>query len=259
MDKIFDRLLVEFLIPAFLMLLCLVLFVDVVMGNSFNLINPGDRGRLISEGYLLVPGLLFAYLLNTSVTAAAYLWLRKKLWGRVREYCLLRKLNVFQSGRFTGINCLGYIRLSESDRESLKADLESGAESLYTDFKRRMEEEAISARSVKELVDAYDTLRTIVMDSGESAITEWIQYHWAQLRLARGSIIPAFLLMFLVPIAVCQWGCSGFCFAAAGIVFPVFFLLQCVHYYYRERFMTYTMVGYFLRKSSRNAKAKHNV
>jgi hypothetical protein len=37
MDKIFDRLRVEFLIPAFLMLLFLLLAFDLILGTAFDL------------------------------------------------------------------------------------------------------------------------------------------------------------------------------------------------------------------------------
>ena len=151
MEKIFDKLLVEFLIPACLMLLCLLLLADVLFGDSFDLANPDHRKRLTDEGYLLIPALLFAYLLNTSATAVFYLWLRKTKWGSVREYLLLRKLNVFKTGPLKGINCWNYLRLTDAQREELKTVLRPGADNLYSDFMERMEAEAISAKSVKEL------------------------------------------------------------------------------------------------------------
>jgi hypothetical protein len=59
MEKIFDRLLIEFLIPAFLMFISLVLAADAILGKRFDLSNPQHRSALLGNGVLLVGGILF--------------------------------------------------------------------------------------------------------------------------------------------------------------------------------------------------------
>lgn len=258
MGKIFDRLFVEFLIPALLMFLCILLVFDIAMGNSFDLINASSRKVLADEPYLLAAGILFAYLLNTSLSAVLNLTMRAICWGKIREYLMLRKLNAFKTGPLKGLRWWNYLRLTPVQRESLESVLKPGAENFYSEFMQRMEAESISAKSVKDLVDAYDTLRATVMDSGDSAIIEWIQYHWSQLRLARSCIVPAFLLIILMPMAIHQWGGTPLCVLGGGIGASLFFILQWMHYYYRERFMIYAMISFFLRKPGRNENTRHS-
>jgi hypothetical protein len=87
------------------------------------------------------------------------------------------------------------------------------------------------------------------MASQDSAIIGWIQYHWGQLRLARSTLVPSFLLVLFLPWAATDWpGCSVTTILGLALLAFLFFLIQLGHYYYRERFMIYAMLGYFLVK-----------
>lgn len=260
MEKIIDRLLVEFLVPAFLLLLCILIVVDLAFGSSFNLCDETARQTLLKNSYLLIPGLLFAYLLNTSCTAFFNLISRLVLWGRIREYLMLRKLEVFRAKPFSGeprrMWWLRYILKRRKLRAKVEEAKQAGNGSLYPVLVRRMEEEEVPAECRKNMLDAYEVVRTIVLASKDNAVIEWIQYHWSQLRLPRSTIIPSLLLTYLVPAVLRDWGCSRLQATTGAIIAISFLLLQWVHYYYRERFMIYAMVGYFVIKPG--DKQKHH-
>src|SRR5262245_42728326 len=114
MEKIFERLLIEFLIPAFLMFFSILLAFDVLLEDSFDLSNRAARMALSGEPYWPILGDFVSYLLNTSLSSVLNLRLRRLGWGKIREYLLLRKLNVFKSGPFKDINWIGYLSLTQS-------------------------------------------------------------------------------------------------------------------------------------------------
>ena len=100
MDKVLERVLVEFLIPAFLMFLCMLVAVDVLSGTSFDLRDAGHRNATFGNPWLVTGVVLVAYVVNTSLSSMLNLLSRKLFWGRVREYLIYRKLNVFKQEEF---------------------------------------------------------------------------------------------------------------------------------------------------------------
>ena len=250
MGKVFEKLFIEFLIPALLMFFCMVLMYDTLMGNSFDLIKQESLDDLFSENSLLtIAGVLLAYIINTSLSSMLNLFLRILAWGKVREYLLYRKLDVFKTGILKEKNvwCLRYLFHRKEIMEDVYTVIEQKKESLYPVLINKLSKEKVPEQSCKSILDIYDVVRTIVMSSQDSAVIGWIQYHWSQLRLTRSTLVPTFLLIIFVPLTLNDWGIYNSFTVLSGLIICLFiFLLQLGHYYYRERFMIYSMLGYFL-------------
>lgn len=245
MDKIIERLLIEFLVPALLMLLCFVLIGDLWAGSSFDLPRALTSGIDLNISLFFV-GLLAAYLVNTSASSFLNLLMRGVVWGRVREYLMYRKLDVFKAAPFKGITCAGYLIRYRDKSDEAKNAVKADPESLVSVLETRLLERRVPARWTRLMVDVYDVVRTAVMSSQDSAVISWIDYHWSQLRLARSTLLPAAMLMVLLPVSAITWGWRTRDVLAAAVVGVTFCLLQLCHYYYRERFMIYAMLSYFL-------------
>lgn len=249
MDKIFERLLIEFLIPALLMFLCILLVIDVVTGSSFDLIKEFNQKRLMNSSIFLIGGILLSYIINTSISSLFNLVSRILVWGKIREYLMYRKLDIFKmkSLKDKKIWWLSYLCHRKEiliEIEKIKAKRKI---SLYHILISKLNEKKIPAQSQKSILDIYDVVRTIVMASCDSAIIGWIQYHWAHLRLARSTLVPAFLLIIFLPLAIIDWNVNSTSIEIMTLILCLsFFLIQVCHYYYRERFMIYAMLGYFL-------------
>ena len=248
MDKILERVLAEFLIPAFLMFLCMLVAADVLSGTYFDLENPTHRRHVFGNPSLVAAAVLGAYVVNTSLSSILNLLSRKLFWGRVREYLIYRKLNVFKQKRFEEErpSCLWYIRERTrigEDIKRVKDEKQSLRPFLLEKIKRQHPEEELS----NSILDVYDLVRTEVMASGDSAIIGWIQYHWGQLRLARSTLVPALVLLIFLPFAAASWFSPGLLWGIAAFFLSLAFLaIQFMHYYYRERFMIYSMFSYYL-------------
>ena len=256
MDKVLERVLVEFLIPAFLMFLCMLVAVDVLSGTSFDLRDAGHRNATFGNPWLVTGVVLVAYVVNTSLSSMLNLLSRKLFWGRVREYLIYRKLNVFKQEEFEKERpwCLRYIRgrkQIQNQIDLVKKDKKSLLPVLLDKIKRDHPEEELW----RSILDVYDLVRTEVMASGDSAIIGWIQYHWGQLRLARSTLVPAILLILVLPFAGYGWFSPHWLAAIGGLLLSLaFFSVQLIHYYYRERFMIYSMFSYYLLCETRTCQ-----
>ena len=104
----------------------------------------------------------------------------------------------------------------------------------------------VANQAIPSILDIYEVVRTLVMASHDSMIIGWIQYHWSQLRLARSTLFPSVLLAILLPACMLQWQVHIWRVAVVLLFLAFLVVLQVAHYYYRERFMIYAMVGYFL-------------
>ena len=259
MEKIFDRLLIEFLIPAFLMLVCMIFIADVVMGDSF---DSKSLFKYEHRDFILIIGSIFAYVINTSISSLFNLISRILLWGKVREYLMYRKLNIFKEAEFEKrkIWLFYYLRKRNELKKTIDKVKEKEAKNLFPELKEKLKEWNVPEHCSDSILDIYDFIRTIVMASKDSAIISWIQYHWAQLRLARNTLVPTFLLIFFLPAAIHSWHIYTWpTTLLAAILSFCFFILQLCHYYYRERFMIYAMLGYFLIcKTGDKMKAEKN-
>jgi hypothetical protein len=251
MDKIIEKLLVEYLIPSILMCLCLLLLADILLGDFFNLYQL-DAGLPISVFGLFIL-LIFSYVLNNSLSALFNYLSRFMLWGRIREYFIYRKMDVFKDKSFTKkVTCISYIIRKDSIEKIINREIAPKNDNLFNVFKTKLKCCNIPEASVSKIIDTYEVIRTLVMASNDNSIIDWIHYHWDQLRLARGTIVPAFFLLFIIPLLLIDWNMSTTEVIIGGICGFLFFMLQYFHYYYRERFMIYTMFGYFINGYKKN-------
>jgi len=266
MGKIFDRLLIEFLIPAVLMLDCLILAVDLLRGSSFNLTCEESRKDLLDNHGLLAAGILLAYIINTSLSSLFNLWWRIVGGGKIREYLMYRKLDLFKDQAIKDLaKRWGIKRFWLWSYFRHRADLvciiekeikNRGTSNLYGHLLLRLREEGVPEASCNSILDIYDVVRTKVMSSQDSAIIGWIQYHWSQLRLARSTIIPSLIMVvLLIVLAFRDWNLSQRYVVVLTAFGTGFFTLQLYHYYYRERFMIYAMLGYFLSRNQKTDRA----
>ena len=120
---------------------------------------------------------------------------------------------------------------------------------LYSDLITVLKAKGVPSHAIKTPLDIYDAVRTLVMASQDNAIISWIGYHWSHLRLARSTLVPALIFIVLMPSAVIHWQFGWNSAIWASMICFIFFITQLVHYYYRERFMIYAMVSYFLLKA----------
>ncbi len=233
----------------------MLLLIDVVMGSSFDLIQESNREGLMKSSTFLIGGILLAYIINTSLSSLFNLVSRILLWGKIREYLMYRKLDIFKvpSLRDKKIWWLTYLLQRKAILLEIEKVKSERAVNLYPELIKKLNENNVPKQSQKSILDIYDVVRTIVMASRDSAIIGWIQYHWAHLRLARSTLVPAFLLITFLPLAVSDWGLYPMYIIVLAVITSLsFFLLQLSHYYYRERFMIYAMLGYFLISNSKN-------
>ena len=97
MEKVFDRLFVEFLIPAFLMLACGLLFLQLLSGGNFDLGRADSRNVFFGNNAFVFGGIVFAYVVNTSLSALLNLISRILLWGKTREYLIVSEALMFSN------------------------------------------------------------------------------------------------------------------------------------------------------------------
>jgi hypothetical protein len=242
MDKLLDKLLIEFLVPAVLMLLCLVLAVDIFSCSKFNL--PDHYRNL--DATIWIFGLVIAYILNTSISASLNIMLRPLLWGKTREYLIYRKLNLFKEPTLEAhdVSWWKYVLKSRQLKKAIENAKKKDDINLYKAMTARMQDKGIPECAYTTPYDLYDVVRTVVMTSQDNGMIAWIQHHWAQLRLTRSTLVPTFILVTLAPLALHTWGASTVQVVSLGVFVFLFFVFQLVHYYYREKFMIYAMLGY---------------
>lgn len=246
MEKVLDKIFVEFLIPSVLMFLCILLVLDLLIpGIDFNTL---EAWRKVFEYPALVAlGLIVSYIVTTSLSACFNLVSRRLVWGRVRAYIIYRKLDVFKNRRFdTRMNVIRFLWTYELTTRKVKKVLRKGKCSLHGILTTALNEAGVPAQMTKDPLDIYDSVRTLVMASRDNAVISWISYHWSHLRLARSTLVPIILFAFLIPAVTDHWGYSCSVFFGSLSACLLFFVIQLVHYYYRERFMIYSMLGYFL-------------
>lgn len=259
MEKIFDKLLVEFLIPAVLMMISIFLIIDIIMGNTFNL-NEKLFAVNSKDSIVLVIVILFSYIVNISLSSLLHALLRIWVWGKTREYLMYRKLNLFKEENVIKamgtVNIFFYLYLSYRKPKELElainAAIKNGSINLYQCLIHKLKKCNISERCYSSNYDIYDTVRTLALGSQDNAIIGWIQYHWSQLRLVRGTLIPLILIFITLPFAMFQWQIVGLEIDKCLLIFLVecclflVILIQAFHYYYREKYMIYAMLGYFI-------------
>jgi hypothetical protein len=190
---------------------------------------------------------------------------RRALWGETRVYLIYRRLHIFREDELRHVNWGKYLywRFLRKEKyrdlqEKIKTAKKKGAVNLYQVFVAKLIAVGVPDRLTKDTLYLYETLRTIVLASGDNAIISWIQYHWSHLRLARSTLFPAFLLIILFPLVMhYEWSQPILHAIIAAIFCLAFFLIEFVHYYYREKFMIYAMISYFLTFRSDKMKGSN--
>jgi hypothetical protein len=228
-----------------------MLAADLLLGTEYDLRSSIQELKLNDSAHIF--GLiLFSYLINTSSSSILNLIFRRFLWRETRVYLIYRKLHIFEEKRINHINWIRYMYYLLYSKKKYEETIriidnvkKEGEVNLYKVFIDKLSAKGVEERLTKNTLYLYETIRTIVLDSGESEIISWIQYHWSHLRLARSTLFPIFLMMILIPLVLYyEWSQSVYNSLVAGITVLVFFIIQFLHYYYREKFMIYAMISY---------------
>ena len=260
MEKVFDKILIEFLIPSLLMFACILLVLDIVI-PEVNLTSIETQKYLFEHPSLISFGVIFSYILTTSSSAIYNFISRIILWGKIREFILYKKLDIFKENEFEmcRINLISFLIRYKSIRSKIDQMIKSNNNCiLYHFLIKKIKSQNVPDKAIQNPLDIYEALRTLVMASQDNAIISWINYHWSHLRLARSTLVPAIGFMVFTPWAILHWGYGTIWFIASLIVSMGFFIIQFIHYYYRERFMMYSMVEYYLIKQLNIKKQKRS-
>lgn len=226
----------------------MLLLIDIVLGDSFNLYQIDSEFQVNAFGVFIL--MIFSYVLNNSLSALFNYISRFFLWGKIREYFIYRKLDVFKEKEFSDkkYSCITFIINYEDIKVTIDKNIVEKTDSLYFILLSKLRIKNVPDASIKTVIDIYDVVRTLVMASKDNSIIDWIKYHWDQLRLARSTIMPSFILIVLTPFLLVDWNCDIQTIIIGEVIIFLFFILQYFHYFYRERFMIYTLFGYFINE-----------